>query len=248
MTTTTIYETVTIDLLPEEMDHLRADRRAAHQEIGKLAIVKSRINERIKHRTQGAEKEAERCTLTLKRGKHEVCCRVELDYHEGVARLYREDNGTFVRPRKITKEERQRPLDFDMAPATSATFDVASGKRLRDAVKAIREPEDGTILESHGFGERTPAEEAADAVRLDKMADVASKLVLEFGEIEASKIIDEVREGRLPEDAIGDARKRLASSPKAFAAQRERASAAADAILGEKPKGKKSKANGAARA
>lgn len=197
------------ELTPEDRDHYTAERKAAHAEIGKLAILKSRINSRIKQRTETAENEAEAASRILRSGEHHIPCDVEVDHYEGKVRLYRKDNGKHVRTRPMTPLERQGRLDFDVDPPRGSSGKVADAPAKPEEPKPTPDPAVDQAAES-------PDAIAAEMARVMKgPIDIAKGLVERFGIEGATRVIDAIRGGVSAEEAFAqeDAR-RAGEAPK----------------------------------
>ena len=186
-----------VDVTAEDRARYVAERKEAHREIGKLAILKTRINQRIKGRTDAAEKVSAECSAIIRSGTHYVLCRVEIDRYENKARYTREDTGAFVRSRALTPDERQERLDFDAGPTPAP---AASGKRAEET-KPEAPP-------------RSHEEIAAELMKIiSKPLDVANGLIVKFGEAGANRVIDAINGGASAEEAFAAEETRQAEAP-----------------------------------
>ncbi len=202
-------EYVSVPHTEEDREALAVRRKKACAEIGKVTILQTKINERVKARKKRAETEYEACSAELRLGTKEIACSVSVSVAAGLAFYHHPETGETLGSRPLTAEERQGTINYDMSPPSGSSGNV--GTNVGEAVRKFRdvaEKAGAKVTVTAGgktvvFDKPIVVDKAAEtelpfAQRpSDEQTRIAAELVVRFGVDGANRIVRDLRFGGL---------------------------------------------------
>lgn len=206
---TVFYKTLSVPMTAEDVEKNTILTEEEKAVIGQVYLDKEVFNAECNRRLKDAKKALAFYVDIVATGSHEVPCRVEVDYQENRARIFREDTGQFVRSRAIEDDEKQSGMPWSASPAPVTITESAKAKQpgLSAMPEDVPAPTNAPLV---------------DSVELAVSPELRARIVEEVGEEYVAIVLENLRDGHEAAPAIAIARGMREKAEKDAAAPAEK--------------------------